>query len=185
MDSPLKLKLNDDLKQAMRAGDSLRCSVIRMVLSALKYKEGAKVQAILASMNFTEVARQAELHGTPMPPGFDHAEIAKQVTITDDDIRGVIAREIKQRKESVEAYTQAKRPDLAAKEDAEMAILKAYLPEQMNREEIVTLVRKIIAETGAQGPRDKNNVMPKLMPLVKGKADGQEVNAVVTELLGS
>ena len=106
-------------------------------------------------------------------------------SIEDDDIRGVIAREIKQRKESVEAYTQAKRPDLAAKEDAEMAILKAYLPEQMNREEIVTLVRKIIAETGAQGPRDKNKVMPKLMPLVKGKADGQEVNTVVTELLGS
>ena len=64
-------------------------------------------------------------------------------------------------------------------------ILKAYLPEQMNREEILILIRRIIAETGAQGPRDKNKVMPKLMPLVKGKADGQEVNAVVTELLGS
>lgn len=185
MDSPLKIKLNDDLKGALRAGDSLRCSVIRMVLSALKYKEGAKEQAVLASMNFAEVARQAELHGTPMPPGFDHAAIARQVTMTDDDIRGVIAREIKQRKESVEAYTQANRPDLAAKEDAEMAILKAYLPEQMGRDEIVSLVRRIIAETGAQGPRDKNKVMPKLMPLVKGKADGQEVNAVVTELLGS
>ena len=66
-----------------------------------------------------------------------------------------------------------------------MGILKAYLPEQMSRDDIVNIVRKIIAETGAQGPRDKNKVMPKLMPLVKGKADGQEVNAVVTELLGS
>ena len=150
MDSALKVKLNDDLRQAMRAGDSLRCSVIRMLLSAMNY-----------------------------------SEIAKQATLNDGDILGVIAKEIKQRKESIEAYTLANRPELASKEQAEMAILKAYLPEQMSRDEIVALVRKIIAETGAQGPRDKNKVMPKLMPLVKGKADGQEVNSVVTELLGS
>jgi uncharacterized protein len=150
MDSALKVKLNDDLRQAMRAGDSLRCSVIRMLLSAMNY-----------------------------------SEIAKQATLNDSDILGVITKEIKQRKESIEAYTLANRPELASKEQAEMAILKAYLPEQMSRDEIVALVRKIIAETGAQGPRDKNKVMPKLMPLVKGKADGQEVNSVVTELLGS
>jgi len=150
MDSALKVKLNDDLRQAMRAGDSLRCSVIRMLLSAMNY-----------------------------------SEIAKQATLNDGDILGVIAKEIKQRKESIEAYTLANRPELASKEQAEMAILKAYLPEQMSRDEIVALVRKIIAETGAQWPRDKNKVMPKLMPLVKGKADGQEVNSVVTELLGS
>jgi hypothetical protein len=149
MDAPLKGKLNDDLRQAMRAGDSLRCSVIRMLLSA---------------MNYSEIARQA--------------------TLTDSDILGVIAKEIKQRKESIEAYKQGNRPELAAKEEAEMAMLKAYMPEQMSRDEIVGLAKKIIAETGAQGPRDKNKVMPKLMPLVKGKAEGQEVNAVVNELLG-
>jgi uncharacterized protein YqeY len=149
MDTILKIKLNDDLRQAMRGGDSLRCSVIRMLLSAMNY-----------------------------------SEIAKQATLTDSDILGVIAKEIKQRKESIEAYTLANRPELAAKETAEMAILKAYLPEQLSREEIVSLVRKVIAETGAQGPRDKNKVMPKLMPMVKGKADGQEVNSVVNELLG-
>jgi len=149
MESSLKAKLNDDLRQALRGGDSLRCSVIRMLLSA---------------MNYSEIARQA--------------------TLTDSDILGVIAKEIKQRKESIEAYRQGNRPELAAKEEAEMAMLKAYLPEQMSRDEIVSLVKKIIAEVGAQGPRDKNKVMPKLMPMVKGKADGQEVNAVVNELLG-
>ncbi|RJO63343.1 MAG: GatB/YqeY domain-containing protein [Dehalococcoidia bacterium] len=149
MESSLKTKLNDDLKQALRGGDSLRCSVIRMLLSA---------------MNYSEIARQA--------------------TLTDSDILGIIAKEIKQRKESIEAYKSANRPELAAKEEAEMAILKAYLPEQMSRDEIMSLVKKIIAETGAVGPRDKNKVMPKLMPMVKGKADGQEVNAVVNELLG-
>lgn len=149
MDAPLKVKLNDDLRQAMRAGDTLKCSVIRMLLSAMNY-----------------------------------SEIAKQATLTDSDILGVIAKEIKQRKESIEAYTSANRPELAAKEQAEMAMLKAYLPEQMSRDEIVSLVKKVIAETGAAGPRDKNKVMPRLMPLVKGKADGQEVNAVVNEMLG-
>ena len=114
----------------------------------------------------------------------NYSEIAKQATLTDSDILGVIAKEIKQRKESIEAYKSANRPELAAKEEAEMAILKAYLPEQMSRDEIVSLAKKIIAETSAAGPRDKNKVMPKLMPMVKGKADGQEVTAVVNELLG-
>ena len=149
MESSLKSRLNDNLRQALRSGDSLRCSVIRMALSAMNY-----------------------------------SEIAKQATLTDSDMLGVIAKEIKQRKESIEAYKQANRPELAAKEEAEMAILKAYMPEQMSHDEIVSLAKKIIAEVGAQGPRDKNKVMPKLMPMVKGKADGQEVNAVVNELLG-
>jgi uncharacterized protein YqeY len=149
-DAPLKTQLNLDLRQAMRAGDSLRCSVIRMLLSAMNY-----------------------------------SEIAKQATLTDSDILGVIAKEIKQRKESIEAYTSANRPELAAKEEAEMAMLKAYMPTQMTRDEIVALVKKTMAEVGAGGPRDKNKLMPKLMPLVKGKADGQEVNAVVNELLGA
>ena len=184
MESALKAKLNDDLRQALRGGDSLRCSVIRMVLSALKYKEGAKEQAILTSMYFDEVVKQAALTGSPLPPNFDHSEIARQATLTDSDVLGVIAKEIKQRKESIEAFKQANRPELASKEEAEMAILKAYMPEQMGRDEIVSLVKKVMAEVGAQGPRDKNKLMPKLMPLVKGKADGQEVNAVVNELLG-
>jgi uncharacterized protein YqeY len=150
MDAPLKTKLNDDLRQAMRAGDSMRCSVIRMLLSAMNY-----------------------------------SEIAKQATLADSDILGVIAKEIKQRRESIEAYKTANRPELAAKEEAEMVILQGYMPEQMSRDEIVKLVKQVIAETGAQGPRDKNKVMPRLMPMVKGKADGQEVNAVVNELLGT
>jgi uncharacterized protein YqeY len=149
MDISLKTRLNDDLRQALRGGDSLRCSVIRMLLSAMNY-----------------------------------SEIAKQATLTESDILGVIAREIKQRKESIEAFKQGNRPELAAKEETEMAILKSYLPEQMSRDEIVSLARKIITESGAQGPKDKNKVMPSLMPMVKGKADGQEVNTIVNELLG-
>ncbi len=145
----LKQKLSDDLKQALRGGDSLRCSVIRLLISAIGY-----------------------------------VEMAKQAELGDADIYGVISREIKQRKESIEAYTQGNRPELAAKEEAEMAILKAYLPAQMSPAEIEELVRQVITEVGACGPRDKGRLMGKLMPLTRGKADGQEVNKVVDRLLG-
>ena len=71
-----------------------------------------------------------------------------------------------------------------AKEEAEMAILQGYLPPQMTREEIVDAARKVIAEVGAQGPADKGKVMPKIIAQMKGRADGREINLVVTELLG-
>ena len=70
-------------------------------------------------------------------------------------------------------------------EEAELAILKEYLPEQMTREEVVEVARRIIEEVGAQGPGDKGKVMPRIIGQLKGRADGREINAVVTELLGS
>ena len=71
-----------------------------------------------------------------------------------------------------------------AQEEAELAILKDYLPRQISRDEIITYARKVIDQVGAQGPRDKGKVMTQLIPQLKGKADGREINAVVTELLG-
>ena len=70
-----------------------------------------------------------------------------------------------------------------AQEEAELAILNEYLPEQMTREEIILAARQVIEEVGAQGPSDKRKVMPKLIAQLKGKADGREINAAVTELL--
>ena len=113
----------------------------------------------------------------------NYAEIAKQKKLDDPAIVEVISREIKQRRESIEAYEKGNRQDLVDKEKAEMAVLQEYMPEQMGRDEVTALVKQVIAEVGAKGPGDKGKVMQKLMPQVKGKADGGEVNNIVGELL--
>ena len=114
-----------------------------------------------------------------------NAEIAKQADLDDPDILGVIAKEVKQRHESIEAFKQGNRQDLIDQEEAELAVLEEYLPQQMTRDEIVSAARQVIAEVGAQGPGDKGKVMPKLIPQLKGRADGREINEIVTELLAS
>jgi uncharacterized protein YqeY len=115
----------------------------------------------------------------------NYTEMARQAVLSDTDILGVIAKEVKQREESIAAFQQGNRPDLVAQEESEKIILQGYLPKQLTHEEVVAEARRIIAEVGAQGPRDKGKVMPKLVAALKGKADGREINLVVTELLGS
>jgi uncharacterized protein YqeY len=112
-----------------------------------------------------------------------NAEIAQQVTLDDAGILGVIAKEARQRRESIEAFKQGNRQDLVTQEEAELAILNQYLPQQISREEIIAEARRVIEEVGARGPGDKRKVMPKLIAQLKGKADGRDINAVVTELL--
>ena len=116
--------------------------------------------------------------------GIKNAEIAKREVLNDADILGIITKEVRQRKESILAFRQGNRQDLVDIEEAEMAILAEYLPEQMSREDIVTAVGNVIKEIGAQGLQDKGKVMARLMPQLKGKADGRDINTVATELLG-
>ena len=113
-----------------------------------------------------------------------NAEIARQAALDDDtDILGIIAKEVRQRRESIEAFKQGNRQDLVGQEEAELTILNEYLPQQMAREEIMVAARQVIEGIGAQGPGDKGKVMPQLIAQLKGRADGREINAVVTELL--
>jgi len=112
MEVGLRQKLSDDLKQAMRGGDKVRRSVIRLVIAAIR-----------------------------------NAEIARQTALDDDtDILGIIAKEVRQRRESIEAFKQGERQDLVAQEEAELTILNEYLPRQMTREEIVVAARQVIEE---------------------------------------
>ena len=112
-----------------------------------------------------------------------NAEIAKRGDLEDSDILGIIAKEAKVREESIEAFKQGDRQDLVDEQETELAILQAYLPAKATREEIVEAARTVIAEVGAEGPRDKGKVMPSLIAQFKGKADGRDINEVVTELL--
>jgi uncharacterized protein YqeY len=114
-----------------------------------------------------------------------NAEIARQTTADDADILGIIAKEARQHRESIEAFRQGNRQDLVAQEEAELTVLQGYLPQQMSREEIIAEARRVIEEIGAHGPGDKGKVMPKLITQLKGRADGREINEVVTELLAS
>lgn len=148
MESNLAKRLNEDLKQAMRGGDTVKRSVIRLALAAVQ-----------------------------------NAEIARQADLEDSDVLGIIAKEARQRQESIEAFKQGNRQDLVAQEEAELAILQEYLPQQMTRDELVIEAQKVIAEVGAEGPSDKGKVMPRLIAQLKGRADGREINTVVTELL--
>lgn len=114
-----------------------------------------------------------------------YAEIAKRSPLEENEILGVLSKEAKQREESILAFKQGNRMDLVEKEQAELAVIHEYLPAQMSRDDIIAEARRVIQEVGAQGPRDKGKVMPKLVAALKGKADGREINEVVTELLGS
>jgi uncharacterized protein YqeY len=114
-----------------------------------------------------------------------NAEIAQQKDLDDSGILVVIDKEAKMRRESIEAFEKGNRPDLVANEKAELAILLEYLPEQMSREEIAAAARKVISELGATSQKDKGKVMSQLMPQLRGRAQGQEVSDVVSELLSS
>jgi len=112
-----------------------------------------------------------------------NAEIAQQKPADDNKVLDVITREVKRRRESIEAFKQGNRSDLVAQEEAELNVLMNYLPEQMSRAEIMAAARKVVDAVGAKGPSDKGKVMSQLMPQLKGKADGKEVSDIVSELL--
>jgi uncharacterized protein YqeY len=115
--------------------------------------------------------------------GVKNAEIDKRAPLDDAGVIEVLSREAKQHRESIAEFAKGNRQDLVDSNEQELAILMEYLPEQMSREDIEALVRQVVEQVGARGPADKGKVMGQLMPQLKGKADGKEVNDVVTALL--
>jgi hypothetical protein len=114
-----------------------------------------------------------------------NAEIEARHPFDDPAVLGVIQKQAKQRRESIAEFEKGNRPDLAAKEVAELEVLQGYLPEQATREEIDEAALTLIAETGASGPRDIGRIMPLLVQRFAGRADGRALSEAVRALLGS
>ena len=149
----LREKLMDDLKVAMREKDETRKRAIRSVLAGIKKAE------------------------TELDAG------GQRVSMDDDAILRVIAKQAKERQESIDAFRSGGRDDLVAREEADLVVLQGYLPQQMSREEIEAEAQQVIAEVGASGPHDIGKVMKPLMARLKGRADGRLANQIVREFL--
>lgn len=98
-------------------------------------------------------------------------------------VADVLQKQAKMRRDSVEAFEKGGRADLVAKEQAELVVIESYLPRQLTDDEIRALVERVVAQTGASGPRDMSKVMPKVMAEAKDRADGKRVAAIVQERL--
>ncbi|MEZ4601528.1 MAG: GatB/YqeY domain-containing protein [Syntrophotaleaceae bacterium] len=144
----LKERLNDAMKEAMKAKDSLRLSTIRLIRSAIKNRE-----------------------------------IDARQELDDAGVIDVLSSLVKQRKESAQVYRDNQRPELAEKEEAELAILQEYLPAQLSLEELGTLIDETIAELGASSQKDMGRVMKVVSAQTKGRADGKVVSEMVKERL--
>ena len=111
------------------------------------------------------------------------AEIDGKKTLSDDEIIGVITKEVKMRRDSIEEFERGGRSDLVEKTQAEIAILMPYLPAQLSPDEVRQFVETAVAEVGATTAKDMGKVMGVLMPRVKGRADGKLVNEIVRSIL--
>jgi uncharacterized protein YqeY len=144
MGSSLKERLDQDLKSAMREKAQLRLDTIRMLKSAIKYRE---------------------------------IELMKP--LDDAGVLGVIASEVKRRRDAIEQYRAGNRQDLADKEDAEIVVLQGYLPQQLSEDELRAKVDEAVSKVGAQGMKDMGAVMKALLPEVQGRAEGKTVSDMV------
>jgi len=146
--STLKDRITEDMKSAMRARDSERLSVIRMLLAACKQRE-----------------------------------VDERIELDDNAVVGLVDKLIKQRKDSVTAFQQGGRTDLADKESAEIQVLQAYLPQRLGSAEVATEVAAMVAELGASGPGDMGRVMAAAKARLAGKAEMALVSAAVKQAL--
>lgn len=114
-----------------------------------------------------------------------HREVDLKRLVTEEELQAVINTQVKQRREAINEYTKAGRPDLANKEEEELRVLLSFLPPQLSQEEVEVEVSRIIQELGASSPKDLGKVMKIAMASLAGRADGKVVQEIVRRRLGS
>jgi uncharacterized protein len=185
----LKDQLQADLKTAMLNKETVRRDVIRYTQAALKNAELAKNQKLIEERAHLWRTETVDEDGDPITlinePVRDRelAEIAKLTPLNDEEQLTVLITEVKRRRDTIAEAEKANRPEIVAREQAELDVVLGYLPKQMSREEVTAAAQAVVAEVGAKGPADTGKVMGKLMPQLKGKADGKMISEVVKELL--
>jgi len=150
----LREQLNADLKDAMKAGDKRKVATLRLINSAIKDKD----------INSRTEGHDSALTG-------------------DSGIIDVLAKMVKQRQDSVEAFDKGGRPELAQAEREEIAIIQSYLPKQMSEDEAKAAVQKIVSEIGASGIKDMGKVMAELKARHAGQMDMGKAGAIVKTIL--
>lgn len=166
----MKQRLESDLRAAMKSGDTSRRDTLRFLLAAIQREGVDRLQATIERLS-TE--------------GKDEASRQTYITehrpsdLDDVAVQDVLQKQAKMRRDSIEAFRKGDRPDLVAKEEQELALIQAYLPTPMSDEEVRAIVERVIAETGAAGPRDMGKVMPKVLAQTKDRADGKKVASLV------
>ena len=145
----LKIRLTEDMKTAMRAGEKPRLGVIRLINAAIKQRE-----------------------------------VDERIELDDAQVLGVLEKMLKQRRDSLQQYESADRPDLAETERFEIGVIEAYLPAQLDEAELSAMIDAAIAETGADSVRDMGKVMGLLKQRAAGRADMGAVSGLVKQRLG-
>ena len=156
----LKSLIQSDLSDAMRAKDETRKTALRMLISAI---------------------RNAEI---PPAPEKETDVRIERTDLGDAAVIAVIQKQVKQRRDSIDQFRKASREDLASKEEAELVVLQHYLPVAPTTAELEAVAARVIAETGASGPKDMGKVMPRVAQEFAGRAEGRAISEVVRRLLG-
>lgn len=149
----LKEKIFSDLKEALKAGDSFRTGVLRMIIAVFKNKE-------------------IEKRGGGKTPELSEEEVIE-----------ILIREVKKRKEAAEIYLKGERDDLSQKEIKEIELIKRYLPEQLSEQEIEKIVKAAIERINAKSQKDFGKAMAEAMKELKGKADAKFTSEIIKKLL--
>jgi len=158
----------------MKSGDTLRRDTLRFLLAAIQREGVDRLQSTLERLNAEgkdEKSRQAYV-AEHRPADLDDAAVLD-----------VLQKQAKMRRDSIDAFRKGDRPELAAKEEKELAIIQSYLPAQMSDADLRAIVERVVGETGASGPRDMGKVMPKVLAETRDRADGKKVAGLVAAML--
>ena len=175
-------RLNDDLKAAMRAGDATRRDELRGLIAMLKSEQQTKLTRQLSRRGLILQGDNATL--TPEQEA-EVDRVRAESALSEDEEQSVLLQRVKQHRQSIDGFTKGNRADLVAVEEAQLAVIQAYLPQALGEGEIEQAIQEAVRETGAQGPRDQGKVMGVLSGRLRGRADMKAVAGRVQALLTS